>query len=583
MKSVFFSALSILYSLSSFSQAGAPLTSFGSGGSANTVVGSGSTTVDMAIQSDAKIIVAGYATVGGNSDFALARYKTDGTLDLTFNGTGKLSTAIGTASDYLNAITIQNDGKILAVGYCVVGSFYNIGVARYLPDGTLDAGFSGDGKLTFAFGASASTVGMDVAVQSDGKIVVVGSYNNDIVVLRYNADGTPDASFDLDGIVSTSFSPYPPQVTSVLLQSDGKILVGGSSQNQFALVRYNTDGSLDTSFDGDGKLTTTINASGSSRVNSLAIQNDGSIIAAGRYSYYDFMTDMNANNVAIAKYSSSGVLQTSFDGDGKLTFAINTSSFTIMDEAKSVAVQSDGKILVTGTGFSAVRLNAAGSFDNTFDGDGKVTGADGVAVKLWSNRVYIANLSGGLGLRAFQNDFTVLPVRLVAFNAVRKEKAIELTWHTAAEGATKAFQIERSSNGLQFTAVGEVKAAGTSLGADYRFLDRTPLEGKNVYRLKIVDEDRTFSYSKVLSVYGEKEAGLVLLSNAVNGLKVRLNGEGAVLLNLVDALGRTHLHESISINGTVTRQLDTRSLPPGQYFLTMQAKDYKETKTFFRQ
>ncbi|HEU4903753.1 MAG TPA: delta-60 repeat domain-containing protein, partial [Flavisolibacter sp.] len=190
MKHFFFSILVSLIAIHSYCQTGSPITSFGTSGNANTVVGSGSTTADMAVQSDGKLIVAGYATVGGNSDFALARFKSDGTLDPSFNGTGKQSTAIGSASDYLSAIALQSDGKIVAVGYCVVGSVYNIGLARYLSDGTLDAGFSGDGKLTTSLGASGSTTGMDVAIQGDGKIVVVGSYNSNMIVVRYNTDGS---------------------------------------------------------------------------------------------------------------------------------------------------------------------------------------------------------------------------------------------------------------------------------------------------------------------------------------------------------------------------------------------------------
>jgi uncharacterized delta-60 repeat protein len=583
MKQSIFTLLSVLFTMHSFSQAGSPLTTFGSSGSASTTIGSGSTTVDMAVQSDAKIIVAAYASVGGNSDFALSRYKQDGTLDLSFNNTGKVTTAIGASNDYLNAIAVQNDGKIVAVGYCMVGSVYNIGVARYLPNGTPDATFDGDGKLLTSLGTTTSTTGRDVAVQNDGKIIVVGSYNNNMIVLRYNSDGTLDTSFDVDGIVSTSFGASTSQsAMTVALQGDGKIVVGGMSQNQFALVRYNTDGSLDTSFDTDGKVTTTINASGSSLIYHIVIQSDGSIIAGGRYTFYDNMSDNNASNVALAKYTTSGALVPGFDGDGKLTFAIN--AYSPMDEARSVAVQGDSKILVTGMGFTAVRLNANGSFDNSFDGDGKITGSEGSAVKLWSNRVYVANWTGGVGLRAFQNDVTVLPLHLTGFQAEAVDKRVDLHWQTSAEKNTSKFVVERSADGLTFSPVGELAAAGNSAGSNYHYSDRQPLTGKSYYRLKMIDADNAFTYSKVVWVNLQEVSALQLQATIVsNKVNIQVNGHGASVLLLTDYSGRILKQQTLLLNGITTHEMEVHSLPAGQYFLTLQTKGQLETKPFFKQ
>ncbi|HEU4902896.1 MAG TPA: delta-60 repeat domain-containing protein, partial [Flavisolibacter sp.] len=395
--------------------------------------------------------------------------------------------------------------------------------------------------------------------------------------------GTLDTSFDLDGIVTTSFGASTTQnASSVALQSDGKIVVGGSSQNQFALVRYNSDGSLDTSFDTDGKLTTTINASGTSQINSLVLQSNGSIVAAGRYSYYDFMTDANAYNVALARYTSSGALDTNFDADGKLTFVV--SSFNPLDEAKSVTVQSDGKMLVTGTGFTVARLNSNGSFDNSFDNDGKVLGTNGSVVKLWTNRVYVGNASGGLGLSAFQNDFTALPLRLVAFHATAKNSQVVLSWQTAAEQNTKNFKVERSADGVHYLTIGDVKAAGNSPEMSYLFTDAGPLAGKNFYRLKMMDNDGRFTFSNVLAVTVETEQQLFLPANRVAGrLPVYLRGEGSALLHIVDATGKILAQERLFLNGNKTHEVAVQALPAGQYFLLLQTKDHQEVKPFFKQ
>ena len=170
-------------------------------------------------------------------------------------------------------MAIQADGKILVAG---VG-MRNFAVARYNSNGTLDTSFDGDGKLTTDFGGSDYVSGM--AIQADGKIVVAGGSNSDFAVARYNSNGTLDTSFDGDGKLTTDFRGYD-LANTMAIQADGKILVAGGSDSDFAVARYNSNGTLDTSFDGDGKLR--INFSdGYDFANSMAIQTDGRIVLAG--------------------------------------------------------------------------------------------------------------------------------------------------------------------------------------------------------------------------------------------------------------------------------------------------------------
>jgi uncharacterized delta-60 repeat protein len=319
------------------------------------------------VQSNGKILVAGEAwTVGsGNPEFALARYNTDGSLDTSFDGDGKVTTAIGASYNYGQDVAVQADGKILVAGFSWI-SDGDFALVRYNVNGSLDTSFDGDGKLTTAIGNGAD-YGYSLTVQADGKILVAGASlvfdYDDFALVRYNADGSLDTSFDVDGKLVTAIGSSDDIGRSVTMQADGKILVAGSSvisgHNNFALVRYNTDGSLDSGFDGDGKLTTAI-GSGEDIAYSVAIQADGKILVVGS----------SSGMFALARYNTNGSLDTSFDGDGKLTTAIGYGS----SGAQGVTVQADGKIVVAGWSsdgskddFALVRYNANGSLDTSFD------------------------------------------------------------------------------------------------------------------------------------------------------------------------------------------------------------------------
>lgn len=227
-------------------------------------------------------------------------------------------------------------------------------LARYNTDGTLDTSFDTDGKLTTDIAAGSYGQGNGVVVQADGKLLVAGSSNGDLAMVRYNADGSLDTSFDLDGKVTLAFSGDVAH--AVALQADGKILVAGYSGLSVALARYNTDGSLDTSFDADGKLTTSFEGSASGQ--SVALQADGKILVAG----WAFIA--GNTNFAVLRYNVDGSVDTTFDADGK-AFA----DFDSADAAYSMVVQADGKIVLAGTSnadFAVARFNADGSLDTTF-------------------------------------------------------------------------------------------------------------------------------------------------------------------------------------------------------------------------
>ena len=352
-------------------------TTFDSDGKVTTRIGTNNDVANaMAIQSDKKIVLAGYSYIGSNEDFSLARYNSDGSLDTSFDTDGKVTTAIGSNADVIRSVAIQSDGKIVVVGHTYDGSQFDFALARYNSNGSLDTTFNTTGKITTPIG-SANNSAFSMAIQGDGKIIAAGFANNgsndDFALARYNSDGSLDTSFDADGQVTTAMGPGNDAIRSIVIQSDGKILAVGNASNgtnfDFAIARYNANGSLDTSFDADGKLLTPI-GSGADYAMSVAIQSDGKIVAAG-YSY-----NGADNDFALARYSSNGSLDTTFNTTGKITTPIGSAN----NSGFSMAIQSDGKIVVAGFSyngsnddFALARYNSDGSLDTSFDSDGKYT------------------------------------------------------------------------------------------------------------------------------------------------------------------------------------------------------------------
>ena len=363
-----------------YSQEGSLDLSFNLDGKVITPIGSSHDSGNaIALQSDGKIIVAGNSFNGSNSDFALARYNTDGTLDTSFNSDGKVTTNFGSDGENCYSVAIQNDGKIIIAGKTVVNNYSKFILVRYLSDGSLDTTFGNFGNVVTSIG-NFNSFARSMVIQQDGKIILagrtsVGSYD-DFVVARYNIDGNLDQAFGVGGVVTTPIGLTHDSGYSVALQSDNKIVVGGSTSNgvnyDFALIRYNENGSLDITFDGDGKLTTDFN-SDNNYIYSIAIQNDGKIVVAGSSGFFPSV------DFALARYNVDGSLDSSFDIDGKTITSFGAND----DFAYSVALQSDNKILVAGYSsinsinnnkdFALARYNSDGSLDLSFDGDGKVT------------------------------------------------------------------------------------------------------------------------------------------------------------------------------------------------------------------
>jgi uncharacterized delta-60 repeat protein len=328
----------------------------------------------MLVQPDGKIMLVGYSRQPGN-DLAIVRYNADASLDTTFDSDGIRFIELGNSLDYMFDMAIQPDDKIVAVGYSFDGTFRNITVVRYNPNGSFDTAFGSGGIVTTSLGSTASHADA-VLIQSDGKILVGGNLNSfagnsDFAVLRYNSDGSLDSSFGTNGVVTFGVGTSTDELKDIALQADGKIVAVGYSvsggTNVFAVARIDAAGALDAGFGTGGKILTPITPNQSAAY-SVAIQADGKIIVGGG-GYNDSPTGVD---FLLARYNPNGSLDSSFDGDGKLTTAFSGSS---EDLANVVRVQPDGKIVAAGytqTSFALARYNTDGTLDNSFNGTGKV-------------------------------------------------------------------------------------------------------------------------------------------------------------------------------------------------------------------
>jgi uncharacterized delta-60 repeat protein len=306
-----------------------------------------------------------------------------GQLDPTFGNGGIVTTAglnIGGFGTAL-AVLLQPDGKEVAVGGWSARNGSGFALVRYTPSGTLDSTFGSGGVVTLNFGQ----LGTGAALQSDGKIVVVGSGGGGFALARFNTNGTLDNTFGKKGEVTTSFVSgiYTGAIArSVAIQADGKIVLAGYTggntyaAQQWAVARYNANGTLDTTFGSGGKVISAISPSGNV-IYGLAIQPDGKLLVAGDY---------NAEYFAVGRYNSNGSFDTSFGNSGVVTTAVVTLPNSQGDLARKLTLQSDGKIVVVGGGsavsvdgsttydfWDLARYNSDGSLDTSFGGTGCVT------------------------------------------------------------------------------------------------------------------------------------------------------------------------------------------------------------------
>ncbi len=402
---------------------------FDSDGKLTTVVSSAAgldSARNVAVQADGKIVVVGQATDGA-TDMAIVRYNRNGTLDTTFDSDGKVTIDFFGSTDDANTVVILSDGKILVGGYATQSTQQRFVLVRLNPNGSLDTTFDGDGKA-YAIFTTENAVGIKLLVQDDGKYLLGGrvgiSPNLEFAAARFNTDGTLDTSFDTDGRVTLSISTANDTFWTMALQNNQRILlIGGTlaasiSNSNWVIARLLQDGSLDPAWDTDGIVTTDFTGN-SDIAFGVDIQPNNRIVISG--------SAANPNSdMAVARYLVDGSLDTSFDTDGKQSLNFGGSA---TDSARSVFVQPDGSLILAGQSnvgltndFALIKYSSTGVLDGTFNGGTGRTLIDfGGFSDVMNNAVMGPDgkilIVGPVELTSGNNDFGIARVNTVTKNA----------------------------------------------------------------------------------------------------------------------------------------------------------------------
>jgi len=336
----------------------------------------------VAVQSDGKIVVAGFAqpSEDDSRDFAVLRYGSTGAPDSSFGTEGRVLTDFFGGLDEADAVAIQPDGKIVVAGEAQVfnGNAFEFALARYNTNGSLDKTFGDGGKTTtnIIFASRA----LAIALQPDGKIIAAGFTTNltqgpDMAVARYKINGSLDDDFGTNGTVTTDFIGGTDIINALTLQSDGKIVAAGLAQAtptpfafDFAVVRYDTEGNLDEGFGTGGKVMTDFASDSKDQGRGVVVQSNGRIVVAGQ-------TEIDSvSSVALAGYKPDGSIDNTFGFGGKvITTTLGISA------ANCLLLQPDDKLVTAGftvgatLDFAVLRYFSSGLLDPSFGSGGVVT------------------------------------------------------------------------------------------------------------------------------------------------------------------------------------------------------------------
>ena len=615
----FLSFIAVLIMIVSSAQPGSPDKSFGKQGVyLDTSIWA--LCYAMAIQPDGKILAGGYTEDHEhplNFGFYIARYNSDASIDQNFGENGKvIISKVGNIKALsANKIVVQPDNKILALCRFVPGALYgDVGLIRLNKDGSMDSSFGTNGFVLTTLTPWEDVLG-GMALQPDGKIVVSGnrqdaeSQPGPEFVLRYLPDGTPDESFGVNGQVFTSFTS---NITpgGLILQPDGKIITGnryGVNTRQFQLVRYNTNGTLDEEFGIDGIAR--LNPSGYfNQLNSLALQDDGKIIAAGRYGDW---------SMALARFNADGTVDSAFGNFGLGYTYYYTPGVTAI--AKSVFLTKDNKILMTGSYHKSAAEQVAvvqyynnGTIDSSF-------GENGIATGGFAENIHGSDVTSGVGLLQpddkiivsgsfLQDDNDTYNVALFRFNGDLTKKQILIAkirrWLQHNNGIVwdnmpgiKSYAVQRSSDGVRWTtdyrslitANSQSSTINTQPPTVNYYNDASPLPGTNYYRLQTTSIDGAVAYSNVIAINNEPSTISVSPNPAKNVLHIEGLSSSQNLptgrqakINIVDFAGNVAYSQQLSANSSFYN-LNIAALKPGNYWFKVEVNGAVVTKQFVKE
>jgi uncharacterized delta-60 repeat protein len=492
---------------------------------------------DLLLLPDGKIIVVGdFLAYNLNKVFSIGRLNADGTLD-GFGSRGGFADdeAFRTPGHGINAVVRQPDGKLIVAGDFTATGDYSLQfgyIARVDANGNIDPAFYSFGNTTDkGFNAGVN----DLELQTDGKVLVAGRFSTFRSALcgplaRINSDYTLDVPFFT--AQGTGFGPG--ELTKIAIQSDGKIIVTGTFTSfngvpKSGILRLNPDGSLDPSFDAGTGPSATIYA--------LAIQADGSLLVGGKFTTF--------NGV-----SRSGIVRLKDDGSVDASFN-------------------------PGTGFGPRPVDAnMGIYALTIQPDEKILAGGDIGSYNGTPRNSL--------VRVFKDD-AAFPVKLIAFNVKTENRLAILNWSTSFETNSESFGIERSADGKSWTTIGKVGASGESVeNKTYAFIDSIPSNGINLYRLKMTDFDKSFTYSRIQSARFENVSALAIYPNPVHDriFVKNMSLQDVRRVTVYNNLGR----ELISSRSVSASGIDIRKLGAGNYVMKIELKNGTvESHTFMVQ
>ncbi|MEP7317232.1 MAG: T9SS type A sorting domain-containing protein [Panacibacter sp.] len=538
-----------------------------------------------ALQKDGKILAAGLAY---EETIILMRYNIDGTLDNTFGVSGKVLTdLVPKYHIYYSqamALAVQKDGKIVITGhgYRDVGLYgdYDILIARYNPDGSLDESFGKSGIVISDFGdpdEQANTI----ALQPNGKIVVGGTSNNDQLLARYNINGGLDSTFAGKGWLTTDYFGFD-YVNSIALQPNGKIVAGGTSgvgDQFFLLIRYNRNGTIDSSFGSYGKVATDFGYGGD-QLSSMALQPDDKIIGTGKTGGAPGLE----GKIAVIRYLTNGNLDSSFGTNGK----VKTEVASKFSNGAKILLQPNAKIVVVGGvynlmssydwDFALLRYNKDGSVNKPFGNHGlqttHIVGWDYATSALLQpdGKIVAAGLFGDYGsVLVRYNGKDPVNVRI---NQWSYHKGFTLDSFPGLKNAGN-IAVERSANGTVFNRIAEMPAHINN--QPYSFEDGAPLNGTGYYRVSGSKEDGSIAYSNVIAI--SDNTTIKLFPNPVrNTLGIEgLSTSQKSRLSIIDIIGNKRATATVtgrSYSWNITQ------LKPGNYILRIENDNAVTTKMF---
>lgn len=531
------------------------------------------------IQADGKIVIGGQSL---QEKIKLSRYQVDGTIDSAFGVNGIVLTDL--VPEYqlfypaARDIVIQPDGKIIMVsqGYKKSGIYgvYDVVLIRYNIDGSIDESFGTNGVAINDFGSDNDDPEC-IVLQSDGKILIGGQSISSFVA-RYNSNGSLDNSFNQTGWAKYN-SGY---VESIVIQPDSKLVLGGTNTDKltgrFMLIRLQPNGLKDSSFGTNGLVITDFAPGGGDEaIYSMALQSDGKIIAAGGTGWDD-------GDIALGRYQINGILDTTFGTGGKVTTSIST----YHSYARKVLLD-DGNILVAGWAkdFVVVKYNKDGSLNDHF-GVGGITTTD-------------FGLSNGIDDAALQADGKIVGVGFRGYTALLARYKGEhqtdpefakikkwlhkhgFTWddfpHLAPGGS---IHIERSSNGNIFTTIASIMPHNNN--QPNSFEDPAPLAGTNYYRLTATASDGSNVSSNIIMIENSNPTSIKIYPNPVkNSLQVTgLQGTQKTTLSITDLSGARRAVVTLTGSGY---NWNIGQLKAGSYVLRIENGDLVVSKIFIKE